>query len=36
MILSEALAGNVGAGGFNALYQLGRPRSVQSALKLQF
>ena len=36
MILSEALAGNVGAGGFNALYQLGGPRSVQFALKLQF
>lgn len=36
MILSEALAGNVGAGGFNALYQLGGPRSIQFALKLQF
>jgi hypothetical protein len=35
-ILAESLGGNVGAGGFNALYQLGGPRSVQLGLKLQF
>jgi len=35
-ILSESLGGNVGAGGFNALYQLGGPRSIQFALKLHF
>ncbi|MGH9511448.1 MAG: TonB-dependent receptor domain-containing protein [Terriglobales bacterium] len=35
-ILADSLGGNVGAGGFNALYQLGGPRSVQFALKLQF
>jgi len=34
--LADSLGGNVGAGGFNALYQLGGPRSVQFALKLQF
>jgi hypothetical protein len=28
--------GNVGGGGFNALYQIGGPRSVQFALKLMF
>jgi len=35
-ILAQSLGGNVGAGGFNALYQLGGPRSMQFALKLQF
>jgi Carboxypeptidase regulatory-like domain/TonB dependent receptor len=30
------LGSNVGAGGFSPLYQLGGPRSVQLALKLQF
>jgi hypothetical protein len=37
-ILSQSLGGTVGAGGgaFNALYQLGGPRSVQLALKLDF
>jgi hypothetical protein len=34
--LAEALGGNVGSGAFNALYQLGGPRSLQFALKLQF
>jgi hypothetical protein len=34
--LAESLGGNVGSGGFNALYQLGGPRSLQLALKLQF
>lgn len=34
--LAESLGGNVGSGGFNALYQLGGPRSLQFALKLQF
>jgi hypothetical protein len=35
-LLSQSLGGNVGAGGFNALYQLGGPRSIQFALKLRF
>jgi hypothetical protein len=34
--LAESLGGNVGAGGFNALYQLGGPRSIQFGLKLHF
>lgn len=34
--LAESLGGNVGSGGFNSLYQLGGPRSLQLALKLQF
>ena len=34
--LAESLGGNVGSGAFNALYQLGGPRSLQFALKLQF
>lgn len=33
---SLAGAGTVGAGGFNPLYQLGGPRSIQLALKLMF
>lgn len=36
-MLNQSLAGgNVGGGGFNPLYQLGGPRSVQFALKLHF
>lgn len=35
-LLSQSLGGNVGAGGFNALYQLGGPRSIQFALKFRF
>jgi hypothetical protein len=35
-ILADSLGGNVGAGGFNALYQLGGPRSIQMGLKLIF
>ena len=35
-ILAESLGGNVGAGGFNSLYQLGGPRSIQFGLKLHF
>ncbi|MGA8429229.1 MAG: TonB-dependent receptor [Candidatus Sulfotelmatobacter sp.] len=36
-MLGESLAGSyVGAGGFNPLYQLGGPRSIQFALKLFF
>jgi hypothetical protein len=34
--LAESLGSNVGSGAFNALYQLGGPRSLQFALKLQF
>jgi hypothetical protein len=33
--LASSLAGGVGAG-FNPLYQIGGPRSIQLALKLQF
>ena len=36
-MLAESLgAQNVGNGGFNALYQIGGPRSIQLALKLMF
>jgi hypothetical protein len=34
--LAQSLAGNVGNGGFDPLYQLGGPRSIQLALKLSF
>lgn len=36
--LAESLSGSgsAGAGGFNPLYQIGGPRSIQFALKLQF
>jgi hypothetical protein len=35
--LNESLAdGSVGSGGFSPLYQIGGPRSIQLALKLQF
>lgn len=35
-ILSESLGANLGSGGFDSLYQLGGPRSIQLALKLVF
>lgn len=35
-LLNQYLGGNVGGGGFTALYQIGGPRSIQFALKLQF
>jgi hypothetical protein len=36
-MLSQSLSNNsLGGGGFNPLYQLGGPRSIQLALKLQF
>jgi len=35
-MLGQSLNQNVGGGGFSALYQLGGPRSIQLALKLQF
>ncbi len=36
-LLNQALSSNVaGAGGFNPLYQIGGPRSIQLALKLMF
>ena len=36
-ILSQSLSGgNLGSGGFNPLYQIGGPRSIQLALKLMF
>jgi hypothetical protein len=35
-MLNQYLGGNVGGGGFTALYQLGGPRSIQLALKLLF
>jgi hypothetical protein len=34
--LAHALGGNSGFGGFDSLYQIGGPRSIQFALKLQF
>ena len=34
--LSSGFGGNLGGGGFNPLYQLGGPRSIQLALKLMF
>ncbi|HEV2399934.1 MAG TPA: TonB-dependent receptor, partial [Candidatus Sulfotelmatobacter sp.] len=34
--LGQYLGGNVGGGGFSALYQVGGPRSIQLALKLVF
>jgi len=34
--LAQSLGGNVGNGGFDPLYQLGGPRSIQLALKLSF
>lgn len=34
--LNQYLGSGVGAGGFNALYQVGGPRSIQFALKLSF
>jgi hypothetical protein len=34
--LGQSLGSNVGSGGFDALYQVGGPRSIQLALKLQF
>jgi hypothetical protein len=35
-LLSQYLGGNVGGGGFTALYQIGGPRTIQLALRLQF
>jgi hypothetical protein len=36
-ILAQALNGNnLGSGAFSPLYQIGGPRSIQLALKLQF
>jgi hypothetical protein len=35
-MLGQSLGANVGNGGFDALYQIGGPRSVQLALKLEF
>jgi hypothetical protein len=35
-MLGRSLGGNQGGGGFNALYQIGGPRSIQFALKLLF
>jgi hypothetical protein len=35
-VLAQSLSGSAGAGGFNALYQMGGPRSMQFALKLLF
>ncbi|HEY6351199.1 MAG TPA: carboxypeptidase regulatory-like domain-containing protein [Candidatus Angelobacter sp.] len=35
-MLGQSLGSNVGSGGFDALYQIGGPRSIQLALKLQF
>ena len=36
-VLSQSLlGGNLGSGGFNPLYQIGGPRSIQLALKLMF
>jgi hypothetical protein len=36
-MLAQSLSGGiVGAGGFNPLYQIGGPRSIQLALKLMF
>jgi carboxypeptidase family protein/TonB-dependent receptor-like protein len=35
-MLGQSLGGIVGAGGFDPLYQIGGPRSVQFALKLSF
>jgi Carboxypeptidase regulatory-like domain/TonB dependent receptor len=35
-ILAGYLGGNLGSGGFSALYQLGGPRSIQFALKLRY
>jgi hypothetical protein len=35
-MLGRSLGGNQGGGGFNALYQIGGPRSIQLALKLLF
>jgi hypothetical protein len=35
-MLGGSLSGTPGNGGFNALYQIGGPRSIQLALKLQF
>lgn len=34
--LSGGFGGNLGGGGFNPLYQIGGPRSIQFALKLMF
>ena len=34
--LAQSLGANVGNGGFDPLYQLGGPRSIQLALKLSF
>ena len=34
--LSAGFGGNLGGGGFNPLYQIGGPRSIQFALKLMF
>jgi hypothetical protein len=35
-MLGQSLGANVGNGGFDALYQIGGPRSVQLALKVEF
>ena len=35
-MLGQSLAGGAGTGGFSSLYQIGGPRSIQLALKLQF
>ena len=35
-MLGRSLGGNVGGGGLSPLYQIGGPRSIQFALKLQF
>lgn len=36
MLAQSLLGGNLGSGGFNPLYQIGGPRSIQLALKLMF
>jgi hypothetical protein len=36
MTLGQYLGANVGSGGFSPLYQIGGPRSIQLALKLEF
>ena len=35
-MLGRSLAGGAGTGGFSSLYQVGGPRSIQFAMKLQF
>jgi hypothetical protein len=36
MMLGQSLGGTIGSGGFDPLYQIGGPRSIQFALKLFF